>query len=326
MKNGVVIVTYNRRTLLQECIDCVLAQSVPFSNIIVVNNCSTDGTKEYLDSLHVPGGIFLHEEENLGGAGGFYEGMKVAADLDLDWVLIIDDDAMIAADYMEILLREAGVFGGAALSSGVKQTANLPKDTLGDVRPHALAGSVWTDGKLDLTHRRRIASRTFFVERPVPEKAYGQSHFSCDCATFCGLVLDGSTLGTIGLPKKDYFIWMDDTEYCLRLAPFGGITVVPAARLEHKTKLADPDQGLLMRTTWRHYYGYRNRLDTAGRHFGRRGTLGVSLEYHILSLCSRILMLRKSTRQKGAFNVDMIRDALRDGKTGKLGMNSKYHG
>lgn len=313
MKNGVVIVTYNRLELLKECIGCVCSQSLPFSDVILVNNCSTDGTTEYLDAWSAarresmtdgPVVTVLHQKENLGGAGGFYAGLAAAGQKELDWVLLIDDDAMIACDYMERLLA--------------------CKKNLSEGTPPAMAGSVWTAGKLDLTHRRRIKSKLLFIEQPVAKEAY-QDVFVCDCATFCGLVISGRALQDIGLPKKEYFIWYDDSEYCLRLAAQGGITVVPEARLNHKTKLPGAGDGLLERTGWRHYYGYRNRLDTARIHFGAASVFCIALEYHVLSLCSRLMMLLPAKREKGRFNIQMIRDALSDGKNGRLGKRETYH-
>ena len=66
--------------------------------------------------------------------------------------------------------------------------------------------------------------------------------------------------------KKEYFLWYDDIEYCLRLMDAGGITVVPDAVLQHKTVLSKEGmvaKGVLHRIGWRQYYGYRNRYDTA---------------------------------------------------------------
>ena len=51
MNTGVVIVTYNRLELLKECIQCVLSQTVPFSKIVIVDNCSKDDTRAYLKNL-----------------------------------------------------------------------------------------------------------------------------------------------------------------------------------------------------------------------------------------------------------------------------------
>ena len=49
MNNAVVIVTYNRLELLKECLACVCRQTIPFSRVIVVDNHSTDGTRDYLE-------------------------------------------------------------------------------------------------------------------------------------------------------------------------------------------------------------------------------------------------------------------------------------
>lgn len=321
MKNGVVIVTYNRRELLEECLACVMAQTLPFSEVIVVDNCSTDGTREYLDEYQrlcgkadASGGpqairmTVLHEEQNLGGAGGFYEGMQAADQMNLDWVLVIDDDAMIAPDYMERLLAFAD---GRA----------------------ALAGAVYTEGKPDVSHRRRIANRFLFAEAFVTEQEYaealaGGGTFSCDAATFCGLLIKGEKIQKIGLPKKEYFLWYDDTEYCLRLADCGGITVVPGARLDHKTKLSKGGmvvKGVLHRITWRQYYGYRNRYDAAYTHLGRLSAMCILFQYRLFRLLSRLMLLRKEDAEQGRYNIRLLTDVIRDCKAHRLGYNDAYH-
>ena len=50
-KFGVVIVTFNRKLLLNECIECVLNQSRRFDEIIIVDNCSTDGTGDMVREM-----------------------------------------------------------------------------------------------------------------------------------------------------------------------------------------------------------------------------------------------------------------------------------
>lgn len=313
-KNGVVIVTYNRLELLKECLDAVRSQTIPFTNIIVVNNCSLDGTREYLEQCSDPELLVLHQEENLGGAGGFYEGLQEARKLALDWVLLIDDDAMIAPDYMEQLL-----------------TKKEEWESRGGQKICALAGSVRTDGQIDLSHRRRVSNGLLFRERFVSEKEYQSKTGhppTCDCATFCGLVIRGSVIEEIGLPKKEYFLWYDDVEYCLRLRKRGGIRLVKEAVLNHKTVASREGmviKGLLQRIGWRQYYGYRNRYDTARIHFGPWSAFFVALEYHVLAFCSRCMTCRKSTREKGRYNVTLIHDALRDGKQGVLGKHADYH-
>lgn len=45
-----VIVTYNRKEMLKQCVDSLLMQTAP-CDVLVVNNASTDGTGEYLREL-----------------------------------------------------------------------------------------------------------------------------------------------------------------------------------------------------------------------------------------------------------------------------------
>ncbi|MBI1933772.1 MAG: glycosyltransferase [Ignavibacteriales bacterium] len=70
-----VVVTYNRLKLLQECIEALKNQTIKLDEIIVVNNNSKDGTTEWLDKQKDLTNI---HQENLGGAGGFQNGMKEA--------------------------------------------------------------------------------------------------------------------------------------------------------------------------------------------------------------------------------------------------------
>lgn len=304
MNNAVVIVTYNRVELLKECLACVCGQTIPFSRVIVVDNHSTDGTAEFLaawEDLDV-----IREPENLGGAGGFYDGLQRASQVEYDWVLIIDDDAMIAPDYMEKLLDYANAHTGI----------------------YGLAGKVVTEGHIDVSHRRRIINRLLYVESNVASEEYQKESFSCDAATFCGLLLQGQKMREIGLPQKGYFLWYDDIEYCLRLQECGGVTVVPAAVLHHKTVLSKEGmvtKGVLHRIGWRQYYGYRNRYDTAKRHLGSLSAWVILWQYRVFWLLSFFMTWKKETREQGRSNQKILHDVIKDCKAGKLGKHPEYH-
>lgn len=304
MNNAVVIVTYNRVELLKECLACVCGQTIPFSRVIVVDNHSTDGTAEFLaarEDLDV-----IREPENLGGAGGFYDGLQRASHGEYDWVLIIDDDAMIAPDYMEKLLDYANAHTGI----------------------YGLAGKVVTEGHIDVSHRRRITNRLLYVESNVTTGEYQKESFSCDAATFCGLLLQGKKMREIGLPQKGYFLWYDDIEYCLRLQECGGVTVVPAAVLHHKTVLSKEGmvtKGVLHRIGWRQYYGYRNRYDTAKRHLGSLSAWVILWQYRVFWLLSFFMTWKKETREQGRSNQKILHDVIKDCKAGKLGKHPEYH-
>ena len=90
-KVGVIILTYNRLSLLKITICKVLAQSYSPEEILVVDNNSNDGTREYLENLGNVTKILL--DENTGPAGGFYEGVKYFAEkTEVEYIWMMDDD------------------------------------------------------------------------------------------------------------------------------------------------------------------------------------------------------------------------------------------
>ena len=72
-----MVVTFNRKPLLRNCLNNLLTQSRKGAEIIVVNNASTDGTRE-LPAQEFPGIRTLHLDCNVGGAGGFRERIRWA--------------------------------------------------------------------------------------------------------------------------------------------------------------------------------------------------------------------------------------------------------
>ena len=94
---AVVIVTFNRLEKLKHALTCYEDQTATFGHIIVVDNNSSDGTKEFLSLWKDEPSFYakhvLSMDHNVGGAGGFYAGQIYAMDLNVDWVFLSDDDA-----------------------------------------------------------------------------------------------------------------------------------------------------------------------------------------------------------------------------------------
>ena len=103
-----VIVTYNRKELLKESINALLKQNYKNLRILIIDNNSTDGTKEHIsEELKNENVIYENTGENLGGAGGFNYGMKLAANMDCDYVWIMDDDCIVHKDSLQELVNSA---------------------------------------------------------------------------------------------------------------------------------------------------------------------------------------------------------------------------
>lgn len=84
-----VIVTYNRKTLLEDCVNAVLAQTLAVDRLVIIDNASTDGTVQWIQDSGLPENQRVHYcrmEYNAGGAGGFAEGIRQAMGTGADWI------------------------------------------------------------------------------------------------------------------------------------------------------------------------------------------------------------------------------------------------
>ncbi|MDO4889073.1 MAG: glycosyltransferase [Candidatus Saccharibacteria bacterium] len=289
MRLGVVIVTHNRLNLLQECVNACLSQTIKFSKIVIVDNASTDGTRGYLKSVNGINGVFL--KNNIGGAGGFYEGLKSLSLGELDYVLFIDDDAILEKKYNEKI---------SPFLTGEQD---------------AFSGTVLTDGNIQYEHRRFLSEN--FGQRNSTKENYVGRFFDYDLATFCGLYVSTKLIEKIGLPRKDFFIWFDDTEYSIRISRFCKIRNINDAKLNHKTVLSQE-----LGYSWKSYYSIRNQYVVIKAYFPRE-LLKYRLKCYLRIIGGVVLAIVK--RDKYYKNVsNMYKDAIFDAKYGRMGINKKY--
>ena len=288
---GIVVVTYNRLKLLDECLDHIKRQTVPAEKVVVVDNGSSDGTKEFLDDNYSGDDkfIIIHEKENLGGAGGFHRGIETAVKEDINWIFIIDDDAIIDFDCME-------------------KMNPIAKEN----KTRAYACMVMRDNKVDISHRKNL-------KEDIPKEKYECKEFKCDLASFCGLMLERTLVEEIGFPLKEYFIWFDDSEYSMRIRKKTDIIVCSEAKLNHKTGNDKTAKKELF--SWKSYYGNRNSVDAYRRHH-----LYYLMLRQIVAILKSIHNCNLNIRSNSEYikKKEMLQTALKDGLKGKLGKNPLY--
>lgn len=106
-----VVVTYNRLNKLKNCIAAIKAQSVAVRFIHVVDNNSSDGTKEWLLENAERLNIIPHIlDYNGGGAGGFNVGIRAAYSAGADWTWVMDDDVYPKPDCLKALVGNPPIF------------------------------------------------------------------------------------------------------------------------------------------------------------------------------------------------------------------------
>ncbi|MDM5263072.1 glycosyltransferase [Sulfurovum sp. XTW-4] len=243
-----VIVTYNRLEKLKYTIDNSLQEDL--EKIVVVNNNSNDGTKEYLDSFKSERLVVKHLDENIGGAGGFNVGIQLALEQEnVDWIVCYDDDSYPKKGAIS-------TFKGQSLDeiSAVAAAVYLPNGAI----------SVMNKVRFNPFKNMKIFIDTFLKRKSiyVSEESYKkETNISIDASTFVGFFVKASVVRTIGLPRKELFIYADDLIYTLEMTmQKHKLLFMPNVKFTHdcSTLIDEKD---IYDPIWKVYYTYRNRIE-----------------------------------------------------------------
>jgi GT2 family glycosyltransferase len=205
-----VVVTRDRRDLLEQCLAALEAQTAPLARIVVVDNASSDGTADWLRS-DKPGVELVALTDNVGGAGGFSAGVDRARSGGHDWLWLLDDDTIARPDALERLIE------------GAERAPRQPLLVASKV--------VWTDGSLHPMNRPGPKWR-----RPLEVAAAVRAGLlPLRYTTFVSLLVSREAVELAGLPQAHYFIWSDDLEYTAQITKRGPGYLVPESVVEHRT-------------------------------------------------------------------------------------------
>lgn len=212
-----VVVTYNRKTLLLECINSLINQTYKLNKIIIVDNNSSDGTEEYLIENGIIGNKiidYLKLPCNIGGAGGFHEGIKKTIQEEYDWVWVMDDDSIPTATALEELVKSYDYVK-------TKNISFLCSKVIGPNNEQMNIPAV----------SNKVGENGYKIWMEHLDKGMVQ----VDNATFVSVLINSEAIKKVGFPWKEFFIWGDDIEYTLRLNKyFGPGYVVGSSIVIHK--------------------------------------------------------------------------------------------
>ncbi|GAB9259317.1 glycosyltransferase family 2 protein [Ligilactobacillus animalis] len=217
-----IVVTYNRKELLIECLRALLEQSIELVEILVIDNDSTDGTEKFLEMkgiLKKKSINYIRLSHNIGGAGGFYEGLKRVKDKEYDWVWLMDDDTIPQKNALKELL----------------DANEVVNDNTGE-KVSFLASSVYGENG-EVMNVPEIDNRAAANGYLYWYKFLKNGIVSIKKATFVSILVSGDAIKRVGLPCKEYFIWGDDSEYTERMVKYAGNAyMVGNSIVTHKRK------------------------------------------------------------------------------------------
>ena len=105
---AITFACYGQLHYTEQCLDSMVRHGTPLDRVVAVDNGSTDGTRDYLAQLPLGGRIY--NRDNLGCGVAWNQG---ALALQAEWTIIMNNDVLVSAGWIENLI-------GAATRSGLR--------------------------------------------------------------------------------------------------------------------------------------------------------------------------------------------------------------
>ncbi|WP_143959323.1 glycosyltransferase family 2 protein [Litoribacter populi] len=247
-KVAIIIVNWNTYTYSKQCIDQLIKQSYSNVEILLVDNGSHDGSGEKLRNEY-PELVFFQNVDNLGFTGGNNVGLNYALEKDYEYVLLLNNDVYLEADFLAKLVEAMEV-----------------NPNLGAVQPliynHPEREKIWkAGGDFLTTFASTISSSTLENHSGI---------FTTKWLTGCALMIRKEVLHKVGPLTPSYFAYFEDVDYSFRIKKAGyELAVVLDSKIYHiasgstKSKIKQKE-GFLSPSA--HYLNVRNQFFLMRQH------------------------------------------------------------
>lgn len=232
-KLAIVVVTYKRQELLATLLESQLKLEQAPWRIVVVDNERSDETRAMVEDFETKVAdqwgrtvadrtgnlnrvVYAPQSENLGGAGGFSAGIKLAYEMGAEWFWMMDDDVAVLPDAIAKLARWTP-------------------------RHDVIQG-----GRFDYDGGPFYWQYDFIVPlgipNPVAPADFGKAGYrTMDTLCFEGGLLRRRVVEKIGLPDPRFFIYWDDTIYGYLASKVTNPIVVPDVILRRTREVGSWD-------------------------------------------------------------------------------------
>jgi len=223
VKLSIIIVNYNGRRFLDECLDSIRRLVLSSHEVIIVDNASADGSAEYI-ATHFPEVHLISSAENLGFTGGNNAGARVAKG---ELLLLLNNDTKLLTSLDQAILAferaELGVLGVHLF--------------YGDGRNQASVGYQHTPIRILLSWlglaRFSRLPRMFRRTETAPE-FYDHDHQQVDWVSGAFLMTRRDLWNSIGGLDERYFMYVEDADYCKQVRNAGfEVAYLPTVKVIH---------------------------------------------------------------------------------------------
>lgn len=285
-KIGIVIVNYNGEKFQNECIESVLNSTFQNFYIIVVDNGSTDKSMELLNGFSDNRIIKIYNNDNLGVAEGNNVGIKKSIELNCSHTLLLNNDTVLQPNTLESLMMHS-----------LNYLVLTPKIYFYGTNKIWYAGGYISKFKANGKH--------FNYKQEDKNITYNWTY---DYAPTCCMLIENTVFNKIGMMDKNYFLYYDDTDFCMRLK----LSNIPIALdvntfIEHKVSLSTGGQISNIFV----YYSNRNKFYFYKKH--KKYFYLFSSVLLLINMLRQFLLARNKKQRK------YILKAYRDFKENKMG-------
>jgi len=232
----VVVLNWNGLNETRSCLDELGKVTYPRVKVIVVDNGSTDGSVDALRAEY-PQITLLPLPENVGFAEGNNHGLRHALRQGAGYVLLLNNDARIAPDAVDVLVQAAQVDRQIGILGPI-----IYRD---DDSQHIESAG----GRFNLHTGRLRHFETLPVNQLCP--------YEVDMVSGCAMMVRREVMEQVGLLNQCYFAYFEDAEWCVRAHRAGyRVMAVPGAQVWHRGSAASGGS----RAPLRIYYSVRNHL------------------------------------------------------------------
>ncbi|MDM8557523.1 glycosyltransferase family 2 protein [Candidatus Parabeggiatoa sp. HSG14] len=310
----IIIVTWNKKQYILELLASLAKLDYPSYayEILVIDNASTDGTKDAIAKAY-PNVILLYNEENIGGTGGFNTGLKWAfaqPPARYQYLWLLDNDVLVHRRALAELVSLLETKPDVAVAGSTMMQLDYPWriNEMGSFVNLQTGHLIWHRHLEVIPSWQGYSVQTLLTEEEADltkHLVHCQSSMDVDYVAAASLLIRTDVAKEAGL-WRDYFIHFDDVEWCLRIAKMGyRVTVSAKSLIWHLSAIAKVP-------TWILYYDNRNILDLMKTHGANKRTLKKVTRY-ILKKAVYYHLIGKSEL------AELHRTAVTDFKAGQMG-------
>ena len=214
---AIIVLTWNGRELTLDCLRSLEAVATPGAHAILVDNASRDGTVAAVRERYDDRITIIENTANIGFAAGNNVGIRRALEDGADFILLLNNDTIVAPDFVDQLLRPMS-----------DPSVGITAPKIYYAEPH---DQIWFAGG-EISLWRGTARHTGIRESDRGQ--YDREH-DIDYATGCAMLVRREVFEKVGALDPSYQAYFEDADFSLRARDAGfRIRYAPASHVWHR--------------------------------------------------------------------------------------------